>query len=240
MFTAPQALGVEQRQVARHHRAPVVAHDHRLGHFQVVEDAHQVAHQVVDVVVERLGAARPAVAPLVGGDGPVAGRGEGRQLVAPRYASSGKPWASSTTGPSRPASSRWRSTPLVDTVRERTSRSGMQGFLRGGEGAEQRLAGGAHRGGQRVVLGVRHHLRHAGHQLDVGRQAGRVTSRFQNRTIARPITGSVAAATNTAAMARPCSDPASPRPTSPGGIGARSSSSAEWYQGSTSPACAAS
>jgi hypothetical protein len=51
---------------------------------EVVEDRDQVAGEVVDVVgLDVVGPARPAVAALVEGNGPVAGGGQGGDLVAP-------------------------------------------------------------------------------------------------------------------------------------------------------------
>ena len=64
--------------------------------------------------------------------------------------------------------------------------------------------------------------------------AAGVASRFQKRMSARPSTGSVAAAANSAATALPCSPPAAVAAERPDGSApARSIWTAFWYQGST-------
>ncbi len=85
-------LGGELGQGPGDDRPPVVADHDGLLDALGVEDGEQVAGEVLDVVVlDGLWSTAPAVAPLVGGEHPVAGRGEGGDLVAPRVGELGEP-----------------------------------------------------------------------------------------------------------------------------------------------------
>ncbi len=103
------------------HRAPVVAAEDRLLDAEVVEQAEQVAGEVVDVVVlDRLGSIGLAIAPLVGGEHAlVAGVGERRDLVAPGVGELGEAVGEHDDGAVLPArrSTRWSSMPFVFTRR---------------------------------------------------------------------------------------------------------------------------
>ena len=79
------AVGPEQAEAPGDDCAPVVANQEDLVQAQGVKEANEVAHDVEDGVAGgRRRHIRVTVAAEVGGNGVVAGRGEGEHLVAPR------------------------------------------------------------------------------------------------------------------------------------------------------------
>jgi hypothetical protein len=79
------ATRVQDRHRPDHEAAPVVAREDRALDAEHVEQADQVAAQVVDVVgADRLGPVAAAVAALVGRDHPEARGDQCVELVAPR------------------------------------------------------------------------------------------------------------------------------------------------------------
>jgi hypothetical protein len=68
-----------------HRRAPIVPRDHGLSGAKRVEESHHVTDEMQQgVLVDRLRPAGPTVTAHVGSDGVESGRGQRRELVAPR------------------------------------------------------------------------------------------------------------------------------------------------------------
>ena len=208
----------------------------------VVEQAEEVVGEVDDVVVvDRLGPARPAVAALVGRDRVVAGVGErpgaGGATSTPARGSRGR---ARRREPS-PASTTCSSTPLVAIVRSGRWCVGMRLLCRwrarsssSSRGRALASAGSGTSSGSAITSAMR-----ASSSASAISSAG-VASRFQKRAMPRPMIGSVAAATNSAAIAR--ARGRSPPADEAGRVGARPCPSAPTTSnhGSTSRSHAAS
>jgi hypothetical protein len=160
---AGDARWVQQGQLPHDDRAPVVPDEDGLVDAELVEDADEVAGEVEDVVgLDRLRAARAAVAPLVRREDPVAGSGQRRDLAPPRVGELGEPVGEDDGGPLA----------LVDHVEvdpvggdralrhRRSPRRGLQ----------ERLTARSRPRRDGVVVGVRQHVRSPRDVLRVGRQ----------------------------------------------------------------------
>ena len=88
---AGEAVGMEEKAVPRHQRAPVVADDHRRLLAERIDDSDHIRREVLDVVgIDLARLVALAVAAQIRGDRVIARLRERRQLVPPRIPGLGK------------------------------------------------------------------------------------------------------------------------------------------------------
>ena len=93
-------LGVQHPHGPDDEAAPVMADEHRLFETEFVEQANEVAGQLIHAVGrDRFGCGGTAVAALVGRDRPEPGRRDGRELVPPRVGQLGESVGEDDGGP---------------------------------------------------------------------------------------------------------------------------------------------